>query len=145
MLLCGTMLFYVATSNDRPAGFFAPISTWTLGLLLTMFVSGVAAGLALAVSRVIDSWQGNLRPWFAVLGVVSLWLAAGAYVGLGLWKQSFSFTLSRSVTAIAGLTAAFALATTASSEINPLQTLLWGGNVIFVGFLAGWSISDAFR
>ena len=46
---------------------------------------------------------------------------------------------------LAGLIEGYALMSSLSPTIIWHQALLWGGNVIYVGVLAGWAVADAFR
>lgn len=149
------ILVYVATSRDRPLlPNFSIISTWTFGLLVMLFADGIAVGAALSVSGSVDRLSGTLQTsaggpsLAAIISILSLgnfWLAGAVYVGIGLWRKAFGFSMSRVMTVVAILVAGFSAAAYFSYGISWSETLLWSGNVLYVGLLCGWTVADAFR
>ena len=130
------------------------ISTWTFGLLVCLFLGGVALGVGLGVSRFLDRFSasavntmGRIGPVLALAGVaiVSYWVAALLYVALGFSQKAFSFTLSRFMFGVGTATTLFALAAAFSGHLSPPQVFLWGGNVVYIGALFGWMVADAFK
>jgi tetratricopeptide (TPR) repeat protein len=149
------MLFYVVMAREAPVlENLVPISTWTTGLIVMLFVNGVMVGAALALMQVIDRWEsvargssGRLSP-AVVLGaiaVVNFWGAVLTYVYLGLAQKTFTYSISRLLTAVGVLVILYAFASVLSPTILWYQTLLWGGNLIYIGALCGWAVADAFR
>ena len=80
-----------------------------------------------------------------LVSAVNFWAAAALYVVLGMSQQSFQYSASRLVTAVAMATVIFGICAISSPSLNPIQTVLWGGNLIYLSALAGWMVSDAFR
>jgi len=154
-LLSGFMLCYVAIARETPMLENVPlISSWSVGLFVMLFVNGVILGSALSMSQTVDRWEsvmrsssGRLAPAAALglVAVVNFWASALLYVFLGLLQNSFTFSMSRLVTAVAVLTLSYGLMSHYSPTIIASQTVLWGGNVLYVGCLCGWIIADAFR
>lgn len=145
---------YLALSREEPL--FkgeGPVSTWTLGLCVMLFLSGVAMGAALTIGGLLDRFWATrgaavMRfPPSLVLGLVALvnfWAALALYFGIGASQNAFNPSTSRMVGAVAVVTGLLAAAC-ALSDINPMQTLTWGGNVVYIGALCGWMVADGFR
>ncbi|MER3412835.1 MAG: hypothetical protein C4341_01080 [Armatimonadota bacterium] len=148
-------LAYVAIAKEEPMrGLPAIINTWTAGLLVMLFVCGLTMGAALSISMAVDPCEtvlktaGGRLSRSAALGVVAIinfWAAALIYAVIGVLQDAFTYSISRVVFLVAVLTACFATASALSGQISWAQTLLWGGNVIYLGVLAGWLVADAFR
>lgn len=149
------MLAYVSIAREAPLfENLSLLSSWTAGLVVMMFVNGVIVGATLAMTRSVDRWDsvvrsssGRFGPAAALglVAIVNFWASALLYLFLGLLQNSFTYSISRFVTLVAALTVCFALMSHLSPTIIATQTLLWGGNVIYVGALCGWVIADAFR
>ena len=75
---------------------------------------------------------------------MSFWLSALSYFATGLAKDAFTYSASRMIGAVAAITAMFVLCGW-MAEIDPVQSLLWSGNLVWLGALAGWAIADGFR
>ncbi|HWP32084.1 MAG TPA: J domain-containing protein [Fimbriimonadales bacterium] len=146
---------YVGISREAPLlQAIPPIASWSLGLIIMMFLNGVSLGATLATSHVVDRWESIARAstgrWSqaATLGIVALvnfWFSAGLYLLLGFVQRSYTFSVSRLVSGVAILTLIYAFTAAFSPTLQPMQTLLWGGNVIYLGALCGWAVADAFR
>ncbi len=153
--LSGLMLGYVAIAREAPMFESAKlISSWSVGLFVMMFVNGVLVGSTLSISQAVDRWEtvmrsssGRIGPAAALglIAIVSFWASALIYIFLGLLQNSFTYSISRLITLVATLTVAYALMSNLSPAIIPTQTLLWGGNVIYLGALCGWVVADALR
>lgn len=155
LLISPMMMFYVAAAREQPIfPNLTPISTWTAGLLVMLFVNGVVLGAALSISSIVDKWEsivksssGQLSPG-AALGLVALvnfWAAIALYLFVGLAQKSFTYSMSRALTCVVILMLGYSLAAYFSTTIIWYQTLLWGGNVAYLGVLCGWTVADAFR
>jgi curved DNA-binding protein CbpA len=147
-------LFVAFSSEDPLRNLPDPVSTWTVGAIFCLFLSGVTAGVSLSVGNIVDRFSavatntvGRLGPALALgtVAIVSFWAAALLYVILGFAQRAFNFSMSRFMAAVAGVTALVAVAATASSTVNSTQVLLWGGNLVYIGAICGWMIADSFR
>lgn len=130
------------------------ISTWTVGLVVMLFFSGVTIGACLSIEGFVDSFGaiatnslGRVSPTLALasIAIVNFWLATLFYIILGLLRRSFSLSTTRVVAATAVGTTMLALAASASGRIDTLQVFLWGGNVAYLGTMCGWMVADALR
>lgn len=153
--LSGLMMSYVAIAREQPID-TAPqfIQTWTIGLMVMMLVNGIAIGATMALARVLDRWDSVARgtsgrcSTASVLSVVALfnfWLCGFLYLLFGLAQGSFNFSMSRVIGVVAVLASSYAVMSALSPYIAWDQTLLWGGNIIFLGVIGGWAVADAFR
>lgn len=145
---------YLALSKEPPLWpQMSLISTWTLGLIVMLFLSGISVGAALSVSRIIDRFSGPagatgpVTPTVALgtLAIFSFWAAALVYVVLGLAQDAFSISTSRMMLAIGGVLILLAAASGLSGHLDPSQVLLWGGNLAYLGALCGWMVTDSLR
>lgn len=146
---------YLALSQERPLfPGFAPLSTWTLGLFMSLLVSGVGMGAGLALSGQLDGFLvvhgsavSKISP-ASLLGLMSaicFWAAAGLYFVVGVVQGTFNLSLSRALAAAGGITVFMTLASWVNGRIEPFQVFLVGGNVVYMGILAGWMVGEAFR
>jgi len=112
------------------------------------------AGAALAITQTVDRFtsvaqgsSGRISPAtsLGLVAVASFWASAFLYVFLSLVQKSFTYSVSRAVTTAGVLTISYALMSYFSPGIAWEQTLLWGGNLTYIGLLCGWTVADAFR
>lgn len=154
-LLSGLMMSYVAIAREQPID-TAPqfIQTWTIGLMVMMLVNGIAIGATLALSKVLDRWESVARgtsgrfstaSLLSVVALFNFWLCGFLYLLFGLAQGSFNFSMSRVIGIVALLASSYAVMSALSPYIAWDQTLLWGGNIIFLGVIGGWAVADAFR
>ena len=129
------------------------VSSWTTGLMVMLFVAGVAVGASLAVGNLLDrfglmaSSAGGRSSPTAILGLVAIvnfWVSALLYVMIAIGLRAFNFSTTRLMLGVAGSTLILTLACF-PSNIVPAQTFLWGGNLVYVGGLVGWMTVDALR
>lgn len=132
----------------------APVSTWTLGAFVMMFLSGVSIGASLAVGNLLDRFQsltttatGRMGPTVALglVAVANFWAAAVLYLLLGAFQRAFNFSTTRIVAGVAAVTGLLALGAGLSPVLSAFQIVLWGGNLVYIGALVGWMVADAFR
>lgn len=145
---------YVALSQERAVGTALPlISTWTMGLVTMLFLSGVALGAGLSVGNLLDRFgetggsSGRASPT-AILGIVAMvnfWVSAVLYIAVALGLRAFNFSTTRLMLGVAGVTLVLTLASIPAQTIHASQTFLWGGNLVYVGGLVGWMAADALR
>ncbi len=133
-----------------------PVRNWTYPQIFFMLFAGLAAGATLAMAGVLGPVQdelvvtpptGSRRPFpvgaiLGLFGIVFLPLAFIAYMLVSFRAQSLSVSVMTLFGAAVGLMLIFA--TIATGEAQG-ETLLFGGNVLFVSMLAGWIFGDLFR
>jgi tetratricopeptide (TPR) repeat protein len=146
---------YIALSRE-PALFpnLGLVNTWTLGLLVMLFLSGVVVGVSLSVGRMLDRFSsvattsvGGVSPAVALgsVALVSYWAAAALYVVLGLTQDAFNYSTSRVMAGVALVVVLAALAAGAGDSISAWQVFLWGGNLAYLGGICGWMVTDSLR
>lgn len=125
----------------------------TLAQLICAVLAGLIAGVVLSlggwVHRFADVMKhsapaGRLRstPLWTVLSAFSLisyYLSLVVYLVIALFQEAFSGSLLLAYIAAFVLTAGFSLAAPLEAQS---ETLLWGGNLVFVCVLAGWYLTD---
>lgn len=146
---------FVAVSPERAV--FTKISflsTWTIGLPIVLFLAGVGVGASLAMGNLLDRFNavsttatGRIGPTAALglIAVVNFWAATALYLLLGLVQRAFNFSTTRVVIGAGIATGALTLASAITGRIDPAQVLIWGGNLVYLGALAGWLVADSFR
>lgn len=143
---------YVGFAREAAFGVsLSLVSTWTLGLVVMLFFSGVAMGATLSLDRLVGSFrtvgQSSFTPTVALaaIAVVNFWVAVALYAVIGGIARSSSASTSRLLSAVAVGTGVIALGAEASSRISGFQVILWGGNLVYLGALSGWMATDALR
>ncbi len=146
---------YVVLARESPLmPSFKLISTWTLGTVGMLFFTGVVMGSCLALDGLLDSFSsmstnalGRMSPTLALasIAIVNFWAAVGMYALLGWRRQAFNYSTSRVLAIVAAGTCLLALAAEASGEVSGFQVVLWGGNLVYMGTLCGWMVTDALR
>lgn len=147
------LMGFVCISNDAPLALLPMIVHWTPSLLLMMFVSGALTGALLSASEQLDRWEslGSLGGRFSragvygVLAAVQFWVALVAYGVSALLQEASSPSLTRLFVWTIVLTACFAVAFSLPQPHGWTEVATWGGNVLFLGSLAGWRVMDAFK
>jgi curved DNA-binding protein CbpA len=149
------LLFYVALSREEPVlPSLGAISTWTYGLLLSMGLSGLAAGFGMSMSGLVDRFgptftatggRLNVQGALMLFSIPSVWLASAAYFVFGLSRASFLFSASRFFAVGVCLVGSFALAAAISPNLDFVQVLLWGSILTQPALIAGWATGDGFR
>jgi len=135
---------------------FALLSTWTLGLMVMLFMSGVIVGSVLSIGNFLDRFMssttsstGKPSPLLALgsIAIVNFWAAAALFGVLGVVQKTFQLSATRLLAGVGGttllITGASMLAP--NTGIHPGQVLLWGGNLVYIGSICGWMAADAFR
>ena len=146
---------YVALARE-PAAIpqYGWIGTWTLGLVVMLFMSGVFLGAGLSLGNYVEHFESlaqnsmnRISPALALasIAIVNFWAAAFLYALVGLRERSYTYSVSR-VIASAGMTVLlFCIAAMASKRIDPSEVFLWGGNLVYVGIICGWMVADTLR
>ncbi len=137
---------------------FAFISTWSVNLIVSMFIIGALAGIILSLINKINPmdeelfFQGVKTPGripssypigllLLIFNIFSFYLAAIIYIVVGLTQDSISKSVFTVFTTVFVCSIICEIAYTPSS----LQVIAYGGNVIFPGALCGWMLGDVFR
>jgi len=147
---------YLVVANEKPLfkNDLPFISTWTLGCIVMLFLTGVGAGVALSLGRMLDRFSsvsvtalGRISPTVALatVAIVNFWAATALYLFLGITQQSFNFSASRLIGASVGGLLILTMGASLSGSIDAGQVLLWGGNVLYLGSISGWMVGDALR
>lgn len=160
LLIGGALLLvaaiYVVVAPER-AIFpnFALLSSWTLGLMVMLFLSGVIVGSVLSAGNFLDrfvasstSTLGKASPLVALgtVAIVNFWAAAVLYALLGLIQRTYNQSATRLLLGVGTATFILTLAAVITpAAIIPGQVLLWGGNLVYIGSICGWMVADGFR
>ncbi|MFM9874513.1 MAG: DnaJ domain-containing protein [Fimbriimonadaceae bacterium] len=146
---------YTAVAKEVPiAPDFGPISTWTLGQVVTMLVSGVAMGASLSASDLLDHFDlgggtagYRVHPGFMVafVSLINFWLAFGIYVLVGVTQKSFHVSVTRLVSFVAVGVLGFGFARFGLGWDAVSQTIIWAGSILYLAGLIGWFVADSLR
>jgi hypothetical protein len=146
---------YLALSREQPIfGDIRFVSTWTFGLIVMLFLSGVSVGASMSIAGLLDRLHtlttnslGRPAPTMALgfVAAVSFWAAVVLYVILGLSQKAFNFSTSRALAVTGAATIFLALAAAMSGFIDGIEVAVWGGNLVYLGALSGWTVADSFR
>jgi hypothetical protein len=154
--VCICAFAYVTLSKEKPLfPGLSLISSWTLGLMVMLFLSGVSVGVSLSIGGLLDRFAsvsttslGKISPAMALgtVAVVNFWAASVLYLLLGLSQKAFNFSTTRLVGAVAGIVCVAAVsAGWSSAKLEWVQVLAWGGNLAYVGAVCGWLVSDSLK
>ncbi|MEQ1823224.1 MAG: DnaJ domain-containing protein [Fimbriimonadaceae bacterium] len=151
MLSC----IYLAVGREKPLfPLVSAISTLTLGSLCMLFLCGVVMGVCLSLGRIVDRFSavninslGGVSPNVALasVAVASFWAAVIIYAFLGAINRSYNFSTTRLIFGSIAVLLMLVLGSLLSSTLNPGQIAFWGGNIVYVGGICGWMVSDSFR
>lgn len=146
---------YVAIADEPPFWTFFPlISSWTLGVTIMLFLSGVALGATLNAGRHVDPYYATFGSalsrvppalGLALISIVNFWAACLFFLGISANQGSMNRSLGVMLLGTAGAVVVIAVGAYASGTVRPEQVLLWGGNLAYLGTVVGWLVSDAFR
>jgi tetratricopeptide (TPR) repeat protein len=153
--ICVCACVYITLSKEKPVfSGLSLISTWTLGLMVMLFISGVTAGVSLSRGGLLDRFNsvsttslGKISPAMALgsIAVVCFWAAAAIYTLLGVSQKAFNVSTTRLLVAVAAIVGLSALSARYSSNLDGIQVLLWGGNLSYIGAMCGWMVSDSMK
>jgi hypothetical protein len=131
-----------------------PISSWSGILLLTLFFAGVATGSALCLGNFLDTFgasattaTGRVGPALILgaVAIVSFLAALLLYVVVGSTQRAFDRTATRVLLGVSAVVGAFSVLALFSGSLLPSQVFLWSGNLVYVGVLVGWMVTDSIR
>jgi len=134
---------------------FGPVHTWTALHLGLMALSGLLLGTTQSVAGTIRRTEDDyllsggsgggvgspLGLMVFVLGMVQFHAAAVLHVVVSLFQETLHRSLLRTYGTVFVATCAYAI----GNDLSTLETLLWGGNVVFAAHFAGRLLGDFFR
>jgi hypothetical protein len=132
------------------------INTWTLGLVIMLFLSGVSTGSVLCAGDYIDRFNSSTvvatgriaSPilMLAMVAAVNFWAAALLYAVVTIAQRGFTVSHLRFMIGVGGTTLVMAgAAALSTAKFDPAQVLLWGGNLAYLGGICGWMVADSFK
>jgi len=145
---------FVVLSIEPQTYTWSIIDSWTTGLVTMMAISGIAIGAAMSAAGLLDklvyqyqSAAVSISPGLALsfLGAINFWVACGVYVFIGALQNVFNLSSSRLLLVVGIVTTMFACASAVNGQIDFLQTMLWGGNVVYLSAILGWAVVDAMQ
>ena len=80
-----------------------------------------------------------------LIAIVNFWAALILFGFLGLSQKSFNLSTTRLALSGAAATVLLAASAAAGGMMDGFQVLLWGGNLVYLGSLCGWTVADSFR
>lgn len=146
---------YMALTKEPPAfASILPVSSWTLGSVVMLFIMGLSMGVGLAMSGILDRFQdasssstGKISPAVALTGVAlfNYWAAGILYLILGLTQNSLNKSTSRLFLGCLATLFIGLIGASLSPVLHPGQIGLWGGNLVYLGAVLGWMVTDSLR
>ena len=135
------------------------VSSWSWPFVFSLLAAGALLGSAMTITGMIrrieddliltGSGSGTKAPPLGIviilMGLVFFWIAAALHLTIALLQESLTPSLLKLYGAIAFLTTLFAICWSMPNNGGAGQTLLFGGNIIFAGFVVGWLLGDFFR
>lgn len=131
------------------------ITSWSWNLIGIMFGDGVLVGFLLAVNGILDHPDDELifesggRGWGIIpTGFLLLLFAPIFFLGAAAFYLLLGFlqdTISKSVVVAFAAVAGVVLLAAMMYPFDRMSVVLFGGNVVFVGLLAGWYAGSIFR
>jgi curved DNA-binding protein CbpA len=154
-LLAFLMVAFLGIVHEPPAP-SAWFYDWNRFAIFSLLVSGGVCGFLMAV----NGWLAPIRDELAPAGtnrarrsavplgailagcaLLSFYAAFLIYMLIGFAQEAVSRSILRAFAAGFAVAAMFALL----GQPNAVNLLLFGGNLAFLGFLAGWAAGDMFR
>jgi hypothetical protein len=130
------------------------ISTWSWSLIAMLGLCGVVVGASLSLvglvqrfSSTVSQGTTNSMPAGLLVGVVAVfnfWASVLVYGLVSGWSRTNDLSATRLVTGVGLVTLVLTGASAAQGTLDPLQTFLWGGNLVYGGAILGWIVSDAY-
>ncbi len=149
------MVVYVVLARETPAlPMLAPISTWTISLISMLSLSGVVLGACLSASNALGRFSvangstiAKVPPGVALMFIAlfNFWAAILIYLLIGLTQKAMNSSITKLASACAATVVLFACASLLKSPNAALQTLAWGGNLVYLGGILGWLAADSLK
>lgn len=131
---------------------FGPISQWTTALTCSLLIGGIVIGVCLSAGDIVDRFfaaQGSalvkVSPAVVLAGVALLnfWAMSLLYLLTGALQSSFNKSLTRIIVCCALFLVFLSILGTVVSSGLAVQTLIWGGSLVYWGALLGWVTADS--
>ncbi|MBI1331816.1 MAG: DnaJ domain-containing protein [Armatimonadetes bacterium] len=156
LLVLSSALYVMLANEPAIAPGISLVSTWTLGLAIMLFLSGVSAGAVLCAGNYIDRFNASTVTatgkvsspivTLTTVAIVNFWAAAALYGAVCIAQRGYTYSHLRFVVAIAVTTLVMVGASALSvARFEPGQVLLWGGNITYLGGICGWMVADSFK
>ncbi len=146
--------YLVMTKERAVAPEMAMISTWSWSLIAMLGLCGVVLGVALSIVGLVQRFSSSVTPGAAtampvgvlvgVIAAFNFWLSVLCYGFMAGWSRTNDISATRLITGVGLVTLVLTGASAAQGAIDPLQTFLWGGNLVYGGAILGWIVSDAY-
>lgn len=129
-----------------------PISQWTTPLAASLLIGGVVVGVCLSAGDIVDRFfaaQGSalvkVSPAVVLAGVavINFWVMALLYLLTGALQNSFNKSLTRVVVCCSLFVVFMSILCAVISSGLAVQTLIWGGSLVYWGALLGWVTADS--
>ena len=156
LLILACCNFYVIAARETPLAPQIPmVSSWTLGLAVMLFLSGVASGSTLSICNFLDRFHVNTNslgkvssPIIALtsIAVVNFWAALILFSVISFMQKSINKNHLRFIACIAFSVVLLTLSSKFSqTTFTVSQVFTWGGNLAYIGGLCGWMVADSFK
>jgi hypothetical protein len=153
LLIFGAMIYVAASRDASVMGAVSFVSSWPASMLIGLGLSGLILGAMLSASNAIGRFsvtQGGLTrvpPGVVLLflALLNFWLAGVFYLVVGSIQRAMNESLLRLLGSVAAVVFLFGLVGFTRSTPMLWQTLVWGGNVVYLGSVVGWFIADALK
>jgi hypothetical protein len=156
LLLMSAALYVVLAKEPSIAPSLSLINTWTLGLFVMLFLSGVSVGAVLCSGNFLDRFSVSTTnslgkvssPIIALtsIAVVNFWAAAVFFGFMCIFQRGLNLNHLRFIGGIALSTLLLTAASAISQNtFDPSQVFLWGGNLAYIGGICGWMVADSFK
>lgn len=149
------MVVYVVLAQELPAlPMVAPISTWTISLISMLALSGVVLGACLSASNALGRFSvangstiAKVPPGVALMFIAlfNFWAAILLYLLIGVTQKAMNSSITKLASACAVTVVLFSCAGLLKSPNTALQTLAWGGNLVYLGGILGWLAADSLK
>lgn len=156
LLILACCNFYVIAAKETPLAPQIPmVSSWTLGLAVMLFLSGVASGSTLSICNFLDRFHVNTNslgkvssPIIALtsIAVVNFWAALILFSVISFMQKSINKNHLRFIACIAFSVVLLTLSSKFSQTTFAAgQVFTWGGNLAYIGGICGWMVADSFK
>ncbi|MBS1716910.1 MAG: DnaJ domain-containing protein [Armatimonadetes bacterium] len=153
--IVGLTGIYLIVSKEPPLfSSIALISSFTIGLVVMALISGIALGAGLSLAGNIDRFVsvsttsvGRISPSVALgtVAIFNFWLAVGLYFVVATILNAQNYSTGRLLAGVAITVGFLSLCSYLSPSLNAVQTLIWSGNLIYIGALMGWMFIDSMK
>lgn len=130
------------------------VDEWSAPLIAILVLCGLILGATMAITQsirrieddfLLRSGKGGspIGVMTILVGALCFWVAGLVHLAVSTVQESFTPSLLRVYGALAATTILASMAF--SGGVSAWQTLLFGGNVLFLAYLLGWYLGDFFR